>query len=279
MISNHLSHRRKTIQRLARDALVAMTILAVLGLAFKEKWSVYSVRPDFIGELLLAMHQFDLGILLYLNHSIESHPSLVKLVKFLGEHQVARLPVHGTLISLWLSTRDIERRCHILVGLLATCFALAVSILCQHVLAVHIRPLLDQSIAVANLTHWDLGQLGKRIYSFPSDTAVLYFGFAYVIFTINKIAGIANYIWCLLTVGLCRVLLGIHYPSDILAGIFFPAMIVFLASHLNFLRTAMVKAAKAFDANGLIANTAFIFFMLEAYSLFPGIQSLLKAVT
>jgi len=147
------------------------------------------------------------------------------------------------------------------------------------VLAIHIRPLLDQSIDVTNLTRWDLGKLGKRIYSFPSDTAVLYFGIVYIIFTINRIAGVANFIWCLLTVGLCRVALGIHYPSDILAGIFFPALVVFLAGHVTFLRNAMVEATKAFDGNGLIMNTTFILFMLEAYSLFPGIQSFLKVVT
>src|SRR5215813_2784148 len=171
------------------------------------------------------MHQFDLEILLHLNHSIEGRPSLVKLVSFLGEHQGPRLPVLGTLIWLWFLSRDIERRCRILVGVLATCLALAISVLCQYVLAIHIRPLLDQSIDVTNLTRWDLGKLGKRIYSFPRDTAVLYFGIVYIIFTINRIAGVANFIWCLLTVGLCRVALGIHYPSDILAGIFFPALV------------------------------------------------------
>ena len=100
----------------------------------------------------------------------------MKLVGFLGEQQMARLPVFGTLIWVWFSSRDIERRCRILVGLLATCFALAASILCQYVLPIHIRPLLDQSIDVANLTRWVIGKLGKRIYSFPSDTAVLFFG-------------------------------------------------------------------------------------------------------
>jgi undecaprenyl-diphosphatase len=239
------------------------------------KWYRVWVRPT----NRLVVHQFDLEILLYLNHSIEGHPSLMRLLRFLGEHQMPRLPVFGTLIWVWFSSRDIERRCRILVGLLATCFTLGVSVLCQYVLPIHIRPLLDQSIDVANLTQWDLGKLGKRIYSFPSDTAVLYFGIAYVIFAMNKIAGVANYIWCLLTVGFCRVPLGIHYPSDILAGIFFPALVVFLASRPNFLRNAMVEATKAFDGNGLITNTVFIFFMLEAYSLFPGIQSLLKVVT
>jgi undecaprenyl-diphosphatase len=127
---------------------------------------------------------------------------------------------------------------------------------------------------VANLTRWDISKLGKRIYSFPSDTAVLYFGIVYVIFTVNKIAGIVNYIWCFLTVALCRVVMGVHYPSDILAGIFFPALVDFLLSRIDVLRNRMVSAMKAFDHNGLVTNTAFVLFMLEAYSLFPGVQTL-----
>ena len=150
------------------------------------------------------------------------------------------LPIFGTLTYLWFSSASIETKCRILVGMLATCFALAISLLCQHVLALHVRPIFDPNIDVANLLRWDISRFGKRVYSFPSDTAVLYFGLASVIFTINKSAGVANYIWCLLTVGLCRVALGVHYPSDILAAIFFGSLAVFLANHLNFLRDAMV---------------------------------------
>ena len=220
------------------------------------------------------MPQFDLNILLYLNHATEGHPYLLKLIKFLGDNPMARgLPIFGTLTYLWFSSASIETKCRILLGMLATCFALAISLLCQHVLALHVRPIFDPSIDVANLLRWDISRFGKRIYSFPSDTAVLYFGFASVIFTINKSAGVAIYIWCLLTVGLCRVALGVHYPSDIVAALFFGSLAVFLVNHLNFLRDAMVGAMKAFDGRYLITNTVFVVFMLEAYSLFPGIQA------
>ena len=219
------------------------------------------------------MHQFDLNILLYLNHATEGHPYLLKLIKFLGDNPMAGLPIIGTLTYLWFSSASIETRCRILVGIVATSFALAISLLCQHVLSIHMRPIFDPSIDVANPLRWDISRFGKRVSPFPSDTAVLFFGFASVIFMMDKSAGIANYIWCLLTVGLCRVALGVHYPSDILGAIFLGSLAVFLADHLNFLRNAMVGAAKAFDGSHVIMNTAFVLFMVEAYSLFPGIQT------
>src|SRR5260370_9263695 len=138
------------------------------------------------------MHQLHLDILLDLNHAVEGHPYAVKLVRVLGDNPLQRLPVFCTLAWLWFLSRDVERRCRILVGLLAVCVALAVSLVCQYALPVHVRPILDQEIGVANLTRWDISKLGKRIYSFPSDTAVLYFGIAYVIFTVNKITRVAH---------------------------------------------------------------------------------------
>ena len=79
------------------------------------------------------MPQFDLNILLYLNHATEGHPYLLKLIKFLGDNPMARgLPIFGTLTYLWFSSASIETKCRILLGMLATCFALAISLLCQH---------------------------------------------------------------------------------------------------------------------------------------------------
>lgn len=225
------------------------------------------------------MHQIDRDLLLYLNHTAAAHLVLLKLVRFLGDNPMGRgIPVFGTLIYLWFSSRNIETRCRILVGFLAMSAVLAVSLLCQHVLAVHVRPIFDQSIDVTNILQWDIGRFEKRYYSFPSDTAVLYFGLAATIFTINRRVGVANYVWCFITVGLCRVALGVHYPSDIIAGIVISSLAVLLADHVHFLRKAVLGAMKAFDRGDLIANAVFVLFMLEAYSVFPGIQAIFSNV-
>lgn len=228
---------------------------------------------------MMSIHQTDLDLLLYLNHATAAHFWLLKGVRFLGDNPMARgLPVFATLTYLWFSSKSIETRGRILVGILAMSGALALSLLCQHVLAVHLRPIFDKSIDVTNILQWDMGRFEKRHYSFPSDTAVLYFGLAATVFTINRTAGVVNYAWCFLSVAVCRVALGVHYPSDIIAGIFISSLAVLLADRLLFLRNAVLVVTKLLDRDYPIVNMAFVLFMLEAYSVFPGIQAIFSNI-
>jgi len=225
------------------------------------------------------MHQFDLDFLQSLNHFISVHPYLLKLVRFLGDDPLPRgMPVFATLTFLWFSSSGVETRSRILTGFLATSIALAFSLVCQHVLAVHLRPIFDPNVEVTNFLRWGMEGFHKRHYSFPSDTTVLYFGLATTVFIINRSAGIANYVWCCLAVGVCRVALGVHYPSDIVAGMALGAATVLLADRLALVRRSILAATKAFDRGHLIANTAFVLFMLEAYSLFPGVQAIFSNI-
>jgi len=54
--------------------------------------------------------------------------------------------------------------------------------------------------------------------SFPSDHAVLFFTLATGIYLVSRRLGWLMYLYTAVFIGLPRVYLGIHYPSDILAG-------------------------------------------------------------
>jgi len=54
--------------------------------------------------------------------------------------------------------------------------------------------------------------------SFPSDHAVLFFALATGIWLVNKKAGLFLYFYTIVCIALPRIFLGIHYPTDILAG-------------------------------------------------------------
>ena len=54
--------------------------------------------------------------------------------------------------------------------------------------------------------------------SFPSDHAVLYFALATVVFLVSRRMGIFAYCFTFLVVCVPRMYLGLHYPTDVLAG-------------------------------------------------------------
>jgi undecaprenyl-diphosphatase len=223
------------------------------------------------------VHQLDLNILLFLNHGVAANSFLLKLVRFLGDNPLARgLPIFASLAYFWFSSGAVERRCRLLIGILVTSLSLALSLICQHVLPIHVRPIFDHSIDVANLLEWDIARFPKRLYSFPSDTAVLYFGLCATVLTLNTRVGLFNYAWCALTVGLCRIALGVHYPSDIIASALVTSVAVLLADRVARPRQAIFQ--QAVSRSQLATNIAFVLFMLEAYSLFPGIQAIFSNV-
>jgi undecaprenyl-diphosphatase len=62
------------------------------------------------------------------------------------------------------------------------------------------------------LEHWS---------SFPSDHAVLFFALATGIWFVNKKAGLFLHVYTIVCIVLPRIFLGIHYPTDMLAGALF----------------------------------------------------------
>lgn len=54
--------------------------------------------------------------------------------------------------------------------------------------------------------------------SFPSDQAAIFFGLAYGLWSISRQLGIWVMIFVAIWVGLVRIYIGFHYPSDVIAG-------------------------------------------------------------
>jgi undecaprenyl-diphosphatase len=54
--------------------------------------------------------------------------------------------------------------------------------------------------------------------SFPSDHAAAAFAIAFAVLTFSRVAG-AAFLACATLIGLSRIALGLHYPSDVLAGV------------------------------------------------------------
>jgi undecaprenyl-diphosphatase len=79
------------------------------------------------------------------------------------------------------------------------------------------RPLYNPGLHLHRAFTFDVNSL-ETWSSFPSDHAVLFFAIATGVFLVNRKVGVFIYLYTTLCIAMPRLFLGIHYPSDILAG-------------------------------------------------------------
>lgn len=107
-----------------------------------------------------------------------------------------------------------KRLVRVLIG---TIFMGALSRVLQVLLPIHQRPVLadlgmpfpETGFDATSLSNWN---------SFPSDHSVFFFALATGLWAVNRTAGMIALLWTALIIDLPRMYLGIHYPSDIVAG-------------------------------------------------------------
>jgi undecaprenyl-diphosphatase len=113
--------------------------------------------------------------------------------------------------------RTRQRRETLLFGIVACPLALMLARLMAHLLPFRERPLRNPLLGF-QLPYEMNDTILIRWSSFPSDHAVLFFTLAAILFFVSRRAGIIAFCHTVFIICLPRVYLGIHYPSDILAG-------------------------------------------------------------
>lgn len=221
--------------------------------------------------------QVDLSILLSLNHLLAGSNVKLKILDQIGNNPLIRgSPIFFALVSIWFIANSIEARSRILVGVLASCLATGISVSLQEHWTPHLRPLLDTSlplnlVGVARIEDWH-GRLG----SFPSDTASLYFSLCAVIFLQRRSMGLLCLLWALVTVGVARIALGWHYPSDIVGGLLLGPTVVFLLSRPEWPRRIGASFLRKFEGREYIVHSIYFLLLADAYYLFPGLQDIYR---
>jgi undecaprenyl-diphosphatase len=167
------------------------------------------------------MNLFDISILHYLNQFSQQSKIIDSVIQFLsGDH----LLKGGVLIAIywwaWFKTKDHNDstvRIHIVSTLFSSILAIALARLLQLTLPFRARPMHDDSLHFvlpyggdpANLDDWS---------SFPSDHAALFFSLATGLLFISRKLGIFALLYTIVLISLPRIYLGLHYPTDIIAG-------------------------------------------------------------
>jgi len=217
----------------------------------------------------------DLSVLYFLNKLAASGGIAGTLIGMFTENPLLRGgPIFFCICYLWFSTNDVNVRIKIIMGGIACILGVLISVFCQSHLPIHVRPVYDNRLGIVNILRWNQDSTDKRIYSFPSDTATLYFALVTIVFLQSRKMGLLTLLWAVLTVGVCRVAVGVHYPSDILAGMILGTTFVLVLSNISGLNKWLTKNILKYDQGQKYMNIFFVFLCLEAYGLFPGLSQI-----
>src|SRR5216684_2616246 len=167
------------------------------------------------------MNAFDQPIVFFLNQAAQRWPSFDNLVVIASDSDLVK---GGIVVAVvwwaWFysSSEQHRYRVHLLTGIIGALLALFVARVLAFALPLRLRPLLDPALHFrppsglpdqSNWTTWS---------SFPSDHAALFFALGLGVWHVSRKGGIALLLYILLFICLPRLYVGIHYPSDILAG-------------------------------------------------------------
>jgi len=180
----------------------------------------------------VAVNAFDSHIVQFVNGFARRSWTFDWFVAVLNDNNLVKGGVIVMLLlTIWFTETDGAqlRRASILSGLFATCVAVVVARLLSFMLPFRGRLIYEPGIHFVRPFSMDGHDLTGWWTSFPSDNAVLFFALAASVYAGCRRAGVIAYAHAFITVGFARVYVGIHYPTDILAGALIGISIVWLS--------------------------------------------------
>jgi undecaprenyl-diphosphatase len=176
---------------------------------------------------------FDYSIVRFFNQFAHRYHLFDHIVVFLSNSDLMKGGV--VMAAIWWAwfygKRDPKtNRSLLLCALLASLISLFFARLLALVLPIRIRPILDTALhfrppsGVSSQTNWTIWS------SFPSDHAALFFALLTGVWLVSRRLGTPLLIYVVVFICLPRIYVGIHYPSDILAGAALGVLSVLLCS-------------------------------------------------
>ncbi len=173
------------------------------------------------------------------------------------------------------NNKNKEPRAIVISGMLACVVSLILIRLIALVLPFRVRPLVDPT----NGLHFPKDNFDWVNWSsFPSDHAILLATLTTCLFFISRLCGWIALLDSTLLVLVPRVYLGIHYPTDILAGAAIGVGVALLANQKD-IKAVVAKITFQFmDKYPALFYTGFFLFMYQVADWFRGVAYIISLI-
>ena len=192
---------------------------------------------------MTAMNSFDYNIITFINQFARKSDFLDSLVNLFVVNNLLKGGVLAMVIwFFWFDNTEPSqayRRQMLLATLAGTLIAMFLARVLVHELPYRTRPLYNKELHfVAPIADWRTRELASfvDISAMPSDTATLSLALAVGILLISRRVGLLVLAYVVLFICIPRIYLGIHNPTDLIAGGILGTTCVLLTT-----RTVMLK--------------------------------------
>jgi undecaprenyl-diphosphatase len=154
------------------------------------------------------------------------------VIAFSGFYLTRGLVLMAVLWWIWFRNGPSARRDReiVVTTIFASFVALFVGRLLAHGLPFRVRPFANPELAMSFPSDPSTTYLLRTWSAFPSDHAMMWCAVATGIFLASRRLGVVAIVYTVLLIGLPRIYLGLHHPTDVLAGL---ALGAFICALLN----------------------------------------------
>ncbi len=223
------------------------------------------------------MNFLDKFILHLINGFAGQWPAADKAIAFLSNYHLLK---GGVIVALiwwaWFSPAGIEarNRAHVMATLMGCLVAVLVGRAMPHFLPLRLRPLHDPQADIG-LAYGMSRAVLDGASSFPSDHAVLFFSLSVGLLFVSRAVGLFAIGYTTLFIALPRLYLGLHYPTDILAGGLLGGLIAGLFNRYVASSIAVVSVTRYSSASPQIFYPLFFLVSYQIAELFEGVRALI----